>query len=374
MKFLLPLLLAAALNAQNSLPPWSPGHLDLHQIHTGRGNALLAILPSGTAILIDAGEVPDGKPLELGPRLPNSSKSAGEWIAEYVKRFAPKPALDYLVVSHYHDDHMGGIEPILNQLPIGQWLDRGTKPPPPLFPAVQNYLSLRQKSKIPQAAILPGTNNQFPHLPNFDIRTVAANGLVWTGTGSQVRSAFPPNWQSLPKDQHPNENHFSIAFRIRYGPFTYFTGADLIGVALDGLPSWHDIETPVAKATGPVDVAVINHHGWLDTTNEFFLRTLAPKVAILPAWHASHPDHGVLRRLVSPRGPKPDLFTTALLEAPAAIFRYLKQPFKNTGGHIVVRVAPGGKTYQVFVLDAAKETAPIIATHGPYQARGTVRR
>ena len=118
-----------------------------------------------------------------------------------------------------------------------------------------------------------------------------------------------------------------------------------------------------------MDVAVINHHGWLDSTNEFFLRTLAPKVAILPAWHASHPDHGVLRRLRSPRGPRPDLFTTALLEASEAVFGYLREPFRNREGHIVVRVAAGGQEYRVYVLDAADPAAPVKQVFGPYRSQ-----
>lgn len=98
---------------------------------------------------------------------------------------------------------------------------------------------------------------------------------------------------------------------------------------------------------------------------------LAPRVAIVPAWHVSHPDHGVLRRLRSPRGPRPDLFITTLLDAPAAIFRYLNRPFRNTEGHIVVRVAPDGKEYRVFVLDATRTDRRILSVHGPYAAKAS---
>ena len=119
-----------------------------------------------------------------------------------------------------------------------------------------------------------------------------------------------------------DENDFSIAIRIRYGLFDYFSGGDAVGVVLDRKPSWHDLETPIARAVGPVDVLVLNHHGWLDTTNQFFLDTLQPRAVIIPAWHATHPDHGVLRRLISANG-KPDLFITSLLDAPRAVFSYL---------------------------------------------------
>lgn len=331
------------------LAPWTKGYLDLHQIHTGRGNALYAVFPDGTTMLFDAGDVPDGPALEMGPRGPDA--------ASYIKPLSKK--IDYLVASHYHDDHIGGIGAVLKEISVGTWIDRGTNPPP--LPSPQ-YFKLRQDFTGKKETIAPGRRNQIQtNYPNFEIRNVAGNGEVWTGKGERAKSVFPQNWQSLPKNLHPNENHFSIALHIRYGAFDYFTGADLIGVALDGLPAWHDLETPVAKVVGPVDAMVLNHHGWLDTTNDFFLKTLNPRIAILPSWHASHPDHSVLRRLRSPRGPRPDLFATSLLEAPKAVFRYLlKDAFKSTEGHVLIRVAPGGATYTVHVSDSS---------FGPYQSR-----
>jgi hypothetical protein len=88
---------------------------------------------------------------------------------------------------------------------------------------------------------------------------------------------------------------------------------------------------------------------------------------IVPAWHASHPDHGVLRRLVSPRVYSPaDLFATTLLDAPRAVFSYLREPFKSSEGHIVVRVQPGGEAYRVFVLDDTRPEHLLNAIYGPY--------
>lgn len=351
-------LLLCAVSALAQLTPWSKGYLDLHQIHTGRGNALYAVFPDGTTMLFDAGDVPDARPLELGPRLGSA--------ALYVKRLGGK--IDYLIASHYHGDHIDGFGDVLKENKVGTWMDRGDNPPPPSVP---QYFAWKQQFAGPKETFRPGKLNQIKtNYPGLSIRNIAANGEIWTGSGESSRSAFPANWQSLPKELQPNENHFSSAFLIRYGSFDYFAGSDLIGVALDGLPEWHDLETPVAKVVGPVDALVLNHHGWLDTTNEFFLKTLNPRIAILPAWHASHPDHSVLRRLRSPRGPKPDLFATSLLDAPKAVFRYLlNNAFQATDGHVLIRVAPGGATYSVYILDASREDAPVKATFGPYQSR-----
>jgi beta-lactamase superfamily II metal-dependent hydrolase len=314
-----------------TVQPWKPGTLDIHQIQTGRGNSAYLIFPDGTTLLIDAGAVP-GKPgLEQGLPRPNASRTPGEWIADYIQRFSPRhPAtLDYALITHHHDDHMGALETVAKRIPIATVLNR--------------------------EQIEPGRNDQIGHpTKDFEVRNIAANGRIWN-----TPQVFPPG-------ESPNGNESSAAIRIRYGNFSYFTGGDLPGVLLDEQAPWHDFETPVAKVVGPVDVLVLNHHGWLDTTNLFFLKTLQPAVIIIPAWHATHPDHGVLRRLIHSNA---DLFITSLLEAPKAIFSYLRDPFKSTEGHILVRVTEGGATYQVIILDDTAETPTVKAVHGPYASR-----
>jgi len=59
---LAPLLLAVPATAQvigEPFPPWTPGTLDIHQISTGRGNCAFFVLPDGTTMVVDAGELMD---------------------------------------------------------------------------------------------------------------------------------------------------------------------------------------------------------------------------------------------------------------------------------------------------------------------------
>src|SRR5271166_5841917 len=336
------------------LPPWTRGTLDIHQIQTGRGNATYFIFPDGTTMLLDAGAVPGKQGLEQGPARPDATRSPAYWIAHYITQVCPvtPPTLDYVVITHYHDDHMGAIAEAARIIPISILIDRGDQPRPPSASVVAGYLEFRKSQK--SEVFRPGRADQIEQIHNpgstFEVRNIAANGKVWTGHGSETRSQFPAGWASLPPADQPGENHFSIAIRIRYGLFDYFSGGDTPGVVLDRKPPWQNLETPIARVVGPVDVLVLNHHGWLDTTNEFFLDTLRPRVVIIPAWHASHPDHGVLRRLLSASS-RPDLFITSLLDAPRAIFNYLGPVFKSTEGHIVIRVSAGGATYHVVILD-----------------------
>lgn len=103
--------------AQEQLPAWQEGMMDIHHINTGGrgGDAAFAILPDGTTLLIDAGDMSETRPRTLSARnaelVPNRSKNAMEWIVDYIEQFHPlkeKGVLDYALITHYHDDHLGG--------------------------------------------------------------------------------------------------------------------------------------------------------------------------------------------------------------------------------------------------------------------------
>ena len=77
-------------------PATEPGELEIHLIDVGQGDALLVVSPDGFVMLLDAGE--EGQaPAVLGYL--DSLGSAG---------------LDYTMVSHMHDDHLGSMDDVLN--------------------------------------------------------------------------------------------------------------------------------------------------------------------------------------------------------------------------------------------------------------------
>ena len=85
----------------------------------------------------------------------------------------------------------------------------------------------------------------------------------------------------------------------------------------EGYPIWNDMETPVAQAVGPLEVAVVNHHGTRDSQNAFFVAALRPQVFIVPVWTPGHPEHDVLERMLSERlypGPW-EVFATNMMGA-----------------------------------------------------------
>ena len=399
------LLTTAELVAQSvgePLPPWTPGMLDIHQISTGRGNAALLVFPDGTSMLVDAGDGNPEPPAGATP-VPNASRTPGEWISRYARRMLshdPNPAIDYGFITHFHGDHMGRLTPespahasgrykltgftdVARWIPIRTMLDRAWPdydyPRPLDNPMVDNYRAFletrRSQPDLKVERFQPGRNDQIvlrhapEKYPTFEIRNVAANGEIWTGVGTMTRQHFPP-LSVTPPDDWPTENQSSMAFYLSYGSFDFYTGGDTPGQPAPGYPTWHDVETPIAKAVGPVDVAVAHHHGIGDGTTEFFVRTLRPRVWIIPSRAAGHPDRFVFNRMLSTRlypGPR-DIFSVTTQEGTRQVVVALTQ-LASDQGHVVIRVDAGGGRYRVIILDDSDEAGTVQAVHGPYEAR-----
>ncbi len=416
MRFRLWMTLAACLCVRSAvaqgvgdvLPLPTPGGMDIHHINTAQGNAAFFVFPDGTTMLFDCGDARDIKraPNFKAPSRPDNSRSPAEWIARYIRKFhpaGPDGVLDYLLISHLHSDHMGGVPDLAQRMKIGTMIDRGWPDyqvgAPFTGPWADQYkAALREQIERHGAegeAFQAGATDQIvlrkepAKFPQFEVRNIAVNGEVWTDTGTETR-------RRMPASEVPNENAFSLALRIRYGGFDYFTGGDLPGVpggevkkmpllnARRPPPEWADMESPVAWVTGPVDVLVLNHHGGQDTTNAFFLSVLQPRVAIAQVWDSIQVTAQVLQRLRSEfiyPGPR-DIFTTnghwaGKTEHMIAFYgeevgrRHVEDLQKITAnqGHIVIRVAPGGSSYQTYVLDDSQESYRIRSVHGPYESR-----
>jgi hypothetical protein len=372
---------------------------------TGRGNSTLFLLPDGTTLLVDAGATQDSLAVSAPPK-PNASLRPGQWIARYAARHlkaAGRTEIDYFLLTHLHPDHAGDVGPhtplssastyrltgvtdVDALLPIRTLLDRGYPDyrypsPPPSAPFAQNYLryveSRRKQGKL-TARFQVGSSEQIRLLrqpreyPSFSVRNVAANGEVWTGTASATRRLFP-SLDTLPPREYPTENMCSAALRLSYGKFRYFTGGDLTSSNNDGQSPWRDIETPVAEAVGPVDVAVANHHGYYDAVGPAFVRSLRPQVFILPTWHISHPDTMQLERMVNQSlypGTR-DIYATNLTEVSKLLNARLLSGVKSTEGHIVVRVHPGGDEFMVIVLENDDESDTVKMSVGPYYPKSS---
>lgn len=388
---------ASGVAAGSTLPSWQPGFLDIHHINTGRGNSALAILPDGTSLLIDAGAATGQSPALNAPR-PDASRRPGEWIARYVQRqlrAANATGLDYALMTHLHGDHVGqlgaecpnsrdgkyrltGISDVAETVSIAKLIDRGFPeydfPEKATDPNALNYIAFvrsRQALGSTVERVRVGSATQIAPLraakgaQDFAVRILAGDGQVWTGEGETAVARFPAGVKPVPP-----ENNCSIALRISYGKFAYFTGGDLNCDTNYGQQPWLDIESAAAKVCGPVSVSTCNHHGYFDATGPEMVRALRPRVWVLQSWHASHPALSVLANLYSQTlypGER-DVFCLSLNPATALATGRFSDDFKSSQGHVLVRVEPGGARYSVLVLEDGDESDRVKASFGPFPA------
>jgi beta-lactamase superfamily II metal-dependent hydrolase len=385
---------------RDKLPPWSEGYLDIHHINTGCGNAAFIVMPDGTTMLIDAGANNPNNERHVKPR-PNDLMRPGQWISKYIQTFLPDDknnTVDYCLLTHFHKDHIGGvlkeesskgyfltgITDVAEDIHFSKIVDRDFpnytfQRPAPSEKFFYNYINFIKYQEKMNPDIMSkfdvGNDKQFSlkysplKYSNFIIQNVYANGLLWDGENNHgIINLFPDN-----NEDRPGENALSCVIVLKYGDFKYYTGGDVSGYPKPGNPQWHDIETPMSKIIGPVDICVLNHHGYNDATNDTFIKTLSPRVFIIQASDALHPNHSTLYRMLSKRLYKQDrdIFATNLHPAAKIVIGTIADNMKSHQGHILVRVSPGGKEYMIYILDDSDTKYFFTKSFGPYKCNLT---
>lgn len=385
-----------------TLPDWQEGYMDIHAINTGRGESTLYIFPDGTTMLVDAAGslLSSSDEIPPTPPKPNSSISSGQVITNYVKHFikaASNDTLNYILLSHFHSDHMGsystslpmassgnfrmgGITEVGAKIPFKKIIDRGY--PNYSYPTnktstdfMSNYIEFINWSKTAHNATAEqfhvGKSDQISltHNPseysNFKVHNIVANGLVWAGNGTGSVNTLPSVKELVAANA--DENIFSIGFHLSYGLFDYFAGGDL---QYNGKStySWKDIETPVAGVMTPVDVMKANHHGTLYTNGETFLNKLDPQVVLIHPWRDVHPNPETIGRIYAENNTC-KIFTTNMTSANKVRLAEYMSKICTIQSHIVVRVAPKGLEYTIYILDDTNEEYKVNKIFGPYQSK-----
>jgi len=367
-------------------PSWEEGMMDIHHINTGRGDAAFLIFPDGTTLLIDAGDMSETVPRTLSdrntPLTPDDSRTAPEWIVNYISTFHPlkdQASLDYALVTHYHSDHYGqmdrlredsgngykltGITEVGHHLKIRYLIDRGIdgNTSDELIkssPTLDNYLKYinyqSENSGLQHLNFDVGSSQQFTLLenpgkyPDFEVRNIYCGGKIWEGNASDKY------FIALPEGQNNGENNNSAGIRISYGLFNYFTGGDISGVDNEGYFPTNSMDAQAGPVIGPVDVATLNHHGTRDSQSTSYIRAIRPRAWIVQNWTSDQPGDGVLRRITSQKlypGTR-DVYATSIMDDTKNVIGSLvDETMVRETGHIVIRVYQGGETYSIFVLD-----------------------
>ena len=230
--------------------------LDIYFIDVEGGQSTLVVTPAGQSLLIDAGY--PGFDARDADRIVAAARDAG------VKR------IDYLLVTHLHEDHNGGVAELQRRLPIGTFIDYGT--PMETAPEVVASFAAYQEARTHAEHLVPKPGDRLP-FRGLDVDIVSADGATITRPldgGGQPN----PSCQGVEiGGQLRGENPRSIGVRIRYGAFRFLDIGDLIRNRIG------DLICP-ANLIGPVDVYLVAHHANNDPNLPATLEALQPRVAI----------------------------------------------------------------------------------------------
>lgn len=240
--------------------------LTIYVIDTEGGKAALWIAPSGQTVLIDSGS-PGARDLD---RLMAAIAAAG------VMR------IDYLISTHYHVDHVGGLQELVKRIPVGTFVDHGPTVEGPVEPTLREqvpgfqaaYAELWTGAK--HLVVKPG--DTIP-VAGLDWRVVASAGAALRtpmagapGAGQSNRAACA---QSPAKDITGDpENGQSIGSVITLGRFRAADFGDLL---------WNR-EIALMCPDNPIGVVslfMVTHHGLNASNSPAMVYGLRPRVAII---------------------------------------------------------------------------------------------
>lgn len=374
------------------LPQWSEGYLDIHMINSGSGECAFYVLPDGTTMVVDVGELSPLFSAETRvPHRPNDEVRPYKTYANYIRHFIPegKSEIDYLHISHFHIDHFGdhrweaemspigyrkiGPMALYDEIPFRNILDR----------AYPNYVEETQVPSIADSLIIQDwrifirhgeQNNKLQgarftvgkeqikllynkeKYSNFKTFNICGNGY-----GYYIKSgATTPKANGAKGDPG---NPASCGFYLRYGNFDYVSAGDITSAPQNRMAYYF---RDCADGT-KLDALKGGHHLSSNSWGGQMQNYMFPTVVLNHNFYKKQPDIDMLNNTVF--NVTNQVFTTNA--HPEALVENGDTYAKLAGhsGHIALRVAPGGGEFYVYMLDDGNFEYRVKSIHGPYTSK-----
>jgi competence protein ComEC len=313
--------------------------LDIYWVDVEGGAATLFVTPAGETILVDTGYP--------GDRDADRVKKAVTEVAGLKK-------IDHMVITHFHDDHYGGLQDIVKRVPIGTLYTRDIAGAPdkersnPLVPQLKE-VKVDKRVRVKPGLKLPlkQTKGAAPLTFLFvgaDEKFVATKGAAANPELCKEHVARAPDG---------SDNRNSVVMLVSFGPWRFFDGGDLT------FNTEAALVCPKNLIGKPIDVYQTDHHGLDQSNNPVLIKSLAPIVAVMNSGPKKGAEKGSFAALKATPSIKdiyqvhrnvrtgPELNTAANLTANA--------DENCKGEHIKLSVEPTGKRYSVFVPSTKHE-------------------
>lgn len=235
--------------------------LQTYFIDVEGGQSTLFVTPTGESLLVDTGW-PDNNGRDAD-RIVAAAKKAG------IRR------IDYVVITHYHTDHVGDVPQLVARIPVNTFIDHGPLRETNDAATVQGhdaYEKVLATGKYKHIVAKPG---EVLPIRGMRVEVISSDGeliaspLPGAGASNASACAATPKY---PADN--TENRRSVGMLMTFGKLRILDLGDLT----------HDEEVklmcPVNKIA-KINILVVSHHGWDQSSSPALIWGIQPRVAIM---------------------------------------------------------------------------------------------
>lgn len=229
--------------------------LRIYFVDVEGGQSTLIVTPAKQSVLIDTGWA---GARDAG-RIVDAAKAAG------IKK------IDYVLITHYHDDHVGGVADLLQRIKVGTFVDHGENQEDS-DDTKKNYANyVKAIAPFPRVVLRPGEG--IP-LKGITLQVLAAAGDTITEPlpGSGEANIYCASEKQPPDDT--TENSRSLGVLITYGKFRFLDLGDLTEKKTLAMVCPNDL-------IGTVDLYLATHHGGYPDNPKALVWALHPRVAVI---------------------------------------------------------------------------------------------
>jgi competence protein ComEC len=253
--------------------------LQIYFIDVEGGQSTLVVSPSGQSLLIDTGwSGNDGRDAD---RIMAAAHQAG------VKQ------IDYVLITHYHRDHVGGVPQLVDGIKVGTFLDHGQNFEDSDVTRADYAAYEKAIAGHPRVVVKPGWGVPVKGI-EVHVLTAAGDHMTEPLPGAGVANPCCASEPKAPADK--SENARSVGVLIAYGNFRFLDLGDLT--------KKKELELACPNnMIGTVDLFLVTHHGLDESNAKAIDWALHPRVAIIDngprkgnspdAWQIVHDSPGL---------------------------------------------------------------------------------